>query len=66
MMYIKNKINKFNNIFSKDEKLFIIIFTIVTLLSIVMIFDLSMKIISPMFSNLLNAIVGLILPGWQI
>ena len=66
MMYIKNKINKFNNIFSKDEKLFIIIFTIVTLLSIVMIFDLSMKIISPMFANLLNAIVGLILPEWQI
>lgn len=66
MMYIKNKINKFNNTFSKDEKLFIIIFTIVTLLSIVMIFDLSMRIISPMFANLLNAIVGLILPGWQI
>lgn len=57
MMYIKNKINKFNNTFSKDEKLFIIIFTIVTLLSIVMIFDLSMRIISPMFANLLNAIV---------
>lgn len=70
MIYLRNKINRFNTIFTKEEKLVIILDSLVTIIIIVLIWIVTIKAImrltemtAPMFEKALNDLVGEVLPG---
>ncbi len=69
-MYIKTKLNRFNEIFTVEEKAVIIIGSIVTIIAIIMIwvlvFNLLFKLTAPVFIKAANALIGALFEGWTL
>lgn len=77
MTYIKAKLKRFNKDFNKEEKLVIILGSIVTILAIVIglgvlliiakkIFDLYINLTAPYFIKAMNNIIGFFFEGWTL
>ena len=77
MIYIKAKIRRFNRDFNKEEKLVIILGSIVTILAVAMglgilmmiakkIFDLYIELTAPYVIKAINNIIGFFFEGWTL
>lgn len=77
MMYIKAKINRFNKTFNKEEKIVIVLGSLVTMMFIVLglialltiaskIFNWYIDLTAPMFMDAMNKLVGALFPGWRM
>lgn len=77
MTYIRAKIRRFNREFNREEKLVIILGSIVTILAVTMglvfllmiakkIFDLYIELTAPYVIKAINNIIGFFFEGWTL
>ena len=77
MTYIRAKIRRFNREFNREEKLVIILGSIVTILAVAMglgilmmiakkIFDLYINLTAPYVIKAINNIIGFFFEGWTL
>ena len=77
MTYIRAKIRRFNRAFNREEKLVIILGSIVTILAVAMelgilmmiakkIFDLYIELTAPYVIKAINNIIGFFFEGWTL
>ena len=77
MTYIRAKIRRFNREFNREEKLVIILGSIVTILAVAMglgilmmiakkIFDLYIGLTAPYVIKAINNIIGFFFEGWTL
>nr|WP_294571222.1 hypothetical protein [uncultured Romboutsia sp.] len=77
MTYIRAKIRRFNREFNREEKLVIILGSIVTILAVAMglgilmmiakkIFDLYIELTAPYVIKAINNIIGFFFEGWTL
>lgn len=69
-MYIKSKINRFNEIFTTEEKMVIILGSIVTIMTIIIVWilvlNMLLELTAPILIKAINALINAIFPGWTL
>lgn len=69
-MYIKSKINRFNEIFTTEEKMVIILGSIVTIMTIIIVWilvlNMLLELTAPILIKAINTLINAIFPGWTL